>query len=592
MYRYLWEGSVANVSKLYKSNVRTQLNALLFASSIALSACGGGGSSSSAPPTAGPPPPPPVSKAFSTPETTSVFLGKATFGGTETQVATLADTEVSDWIVSEFAKPAHEFLPEILQEIEALPDGERLHIRRIPDVFLDHAIAGDDQLRTRMVFALSEILVTSIEGSLSNKPATMAHYMDVLSTNAFGNYRELLEDVTYSPAMAIYLTYLRNRKGNPEKGRVPDENYARELMQLFTIGVVELNLDGTPRLDGSGNQIETYTNDDIVGLSKVFTGLSTQGSDFWSINEDPTGIYNPLVMFPNYHSELEKTFLGTTIPAGTSGDDSIDQALDIIFNHPNMAPFFSRQLIQRFVSSNPNPSYVQRVSAAFEAGTFTLPDGQTVGDGRRGDLKATLAAVLLDDEALQDADNAPAEFGKIREPILRFVHWARIFGETTPDAGDERLLKNGNLIGQFPFSSKSVFNFYRPGYVAPGTATGEAGLTAPELQIINESSAIGYINFINEFIYNFSSTYSDDPDGGVNADYSSLLEIADDEQALVDELDMLLTGSSLSNESKTNMVNLLKEIPISTEAANEDKLSRVHLAVSMTMTDPGYIVQR
>ena len=577
----------------YTAMTKVSLMPLLLASAITLSACGGGGSSSSAPNTTTPPPaPPPVSKAFSTPETTSVFLGKSTFGATPEQVETLADTEVSDWIVSEFNKPAHQYLPGILQEMAALPDGERLSTRRIPDVFLDQVIAGDDQLRQRMVFALSEIIVVSVESSLNDNQDTMAHFMDILSTNAFGNYRDLLEDVTYSPAMAVYLTYLRNRKGDPRKGRVPDENYARELMQLFTIGLVDLNLDGSQKLDGAGNPIETYNNDDVVGLSKVFTGLSTQGSDFWDLKNDPTGLHKPLVVFPDYHSELEKTFLGTTIPAGTSGEESIDTALDTIFNHPNMAPFLSKQLIQRFVTSNPKPDYIQRVSTAFEAGSFTLPDGATVGDGRRGDLKATLAAILLDDEALQDRSTAPSDFGKIREPILRFTQWARTFGETTPDVGDERLLKNGNLIGQHPFSSHSVFNFFRPGYVAPGTATGDAGLTAPELQIINESSSIGYINFINQFIYDFSDTYSDDPDGGVNADYTSMLAIADDEQALVDKLDMLLTGNNLSTESKTNMVNLLKEIPISTEAPEEDKLSRVRIAVSMTMTDPGYIVQR
>jgi uncharacterized protein (DUF1800 family) len=579
----------------YPRTTKRALLTALLASSILLSACGGGnapGGSSTTPTTTTPPAPPPVSKAFSTEETTSQFLNKATFGASFSDVNSLADTEVSTWLLSEFNKQPTEYLQPILDEIAALPEDDDLHSRRVPDLFLEAAIAGDDQLRQRMVFALSEIIVVSRDGSLDNNPDTMAHYVDILSKNAFGNYRDLLEEITYSPAMSTYLTYLRNRKGDENKGRVPDENYARELMQLFTIGLVELNLDGSMKLDSQGQAIETYDNDDITGLARVFTGLSTKGSDFWDLKADPTGQYNRLEVFDRYHSELEKSFLGTTIPADTPGPESIATALDTIFNHPNVAPFLSRQLIQRFITSHPKPAYIGRVSAAFEAGLFTLPDGRTVGDGRRGDLQATLAAVLLDDEALQDRSLAPSDFGKVREPILRFVHWARAFGETTPDVGDEKIFKYGASIGQHPFSAHHVFNFFRPGYVAPGTATGEAGLTAPELQIINEASSIGYINFINEFIYDFSDTYSNDPDGGVNADYTSLLAIADDAQALVDRLDLVLTGNSLSAESKSRMVELMNEIPISTDAADEDKLSRVLIATSMTMTDPSYIVQR
>ena len=226
-------------------------------------------------------------------------------------------------------------------------------------------------------------------------------------------------------------------------------------------------------------------------------------------------------------------------------------------------------------------------------GSYTLPDGTAVGTGQRGDLKATLAAVLLDANALRLPSAAPADFGKVREPMLRFVHWARTFGETTPDSEDEHFLEDMTpSLGQHPFRAKHVFNFFEPGHIAPGTETGAAGVAAPELQIVNESSVIGYINFINAFIYDFSDTKSEDPDGGVNADYTRQLAMADDAAALVADLDFMLTGNQLSTVTKERIIQLLAEIPINTASDAEDRFSRVTVAVSMVMTAPGYLVQR
>jgi uncharacterized protein (DUF1800 family) len=521
------------------------------------------------------------------------FLGRATFGATPAQITSLTNTEVSDWIKNEFAKQPTHYLQRIIDQIAALPRGEMLFANTLTNLFYDEAIAGDDQLRQRMVLALSEIVVASSNGDLDNFPQTMAHYIDILSDNAFGNYRVLLEEITYSPAMAVYLTYLANEKGDMDSGRVPDENYARELMQLFTIGLNELNMDGTLRLDAQGQPIETYTNDDITGLAKVFTGLSTQGSDFYDILADRSSIYKPLEMFSDFHSDLEKTFLTVTIPANTEGVESIDTALDTIFAHSNVAPFVSTRLIQRFVTSAPSPQYVERVATSFETGSFTLPDGTNVGAGVRGDLQATLAALLLDPEATQDPVSAPPGFGKIREPMLRVVQWARAFKETTPDTADENFLQDSSFaLGQHPFRAVHVFNFFNPGYVAPGTATGAAGLTAPELQIVDESTTISSINFMNAFIYNFSPTESEDPDGGVNGDYTEELALADDAQALIDHLDLLLTGNLLRQDTKDRIAQLLAEIPVNAGSELEDRLSRVSVATSMVMSSPGYLVQR
>ncbi len=573
------------------------LSAITFAAALLLSSCGGGGSSSAAPtppPVTTNPPPSAVSNIFATQSATSRFLGKATFGATQADIDTLTGTEVADWIIAEFAKPATIYLPDILSEMATLPQGQRVPTRRIGDLFFDAAIAGDDQLRQRMVLALSEIVVVSNAGQLGNFPESMGQFMDILSDNAFGNYRDLLEDVTYSPAMGIYLTYRGNRKGDAVSGRVPDENYARELLQLFTLGLTQLNPDGTETLGTGGQPIEIFDNEDITGLARVFTGLSWDSGNFYGRGGSREPLYNPMVVYAQHHSELEKSFLGTTIPAGTSGEQSLDLALDAIFDHPNMAPFLARQLIQRFTASSPSPAYVQRVAASFETGTYTLPDGSAVGTGLRGDLKATLAAILLDTNALNGSAFAGTQTGKIREPMVRFVNWARAFSETTPNSRDERTLNNLSAIGQHPFRSPSVFNFFRPGFLAPGTETAAAGLTAPELQIINESSVIAYINFINGFIYDTAGNISGDITDGITADYSAEIALADTAQSLVDRLDLILTGSTLAPETKTRILAIMDEVPVRSGTTDEqaDRLARVRLAVTMIMTSPGYVVQR
>ncbi len=553
---------------------------------LCLSACGGkDNNSSSSKYIAG-------SSAFKSEALTSRFLGRATFGAKHSDIKALTGTDVSSWMKAEFSKPASPYLEPLVEQEpnRVLGRGARV----VPDHFFDVAIAGDDQLRQRMILALSEIIVISSESGIRGRPLTMAHYVQILSDNAFGNYRQLLEDISYSPAMAFYLTYMLNKKGDAASGRVPDENYAREILQLFSIGLKELNPDGTDKLDEDGNPIETYDNADVQGLAKVFTGMSTQGSDFFYIYKDFEKSYAPMVYHPKWHSNLEKSFLGVTIPAGTSGPESLEIALDTIFAHPNVGPFVSKQLIQRFVTSNPEPAYVKRVAETFDKGHFVLPDGSSVGTGDRGDLKATLAAILLDQEALRNPKTLPDDYGKIREPIIRLTQWARAFNENTPDAEDEDIfnyLNNGG-IQQSPFRSPSVFNFFRPGYVAPATATGEAGLVAPELQITNEITTIGYINFINAFIYDRSYNKSKDPEGGIKADYSEALLLADEPFALIDYLDLLLTANALSEKTRQRISDVLMEIPIRDGSEDYDRNTRVRLATSMVMTSPGYVVQR
>lgn len=563
----------------------------MFVLSLALAACsggggGGGGSNGGAPSPPGVSPASP-STSISTKAQASDFLSRASFGGDETALNALEGNRAEDWLNTEFNRAPTLYLPVLRSIAEA---GGEVDSRSHAYLFWDAAISGNDQLRQRTVFALSQIFVVS-DRSMNNS-LLMAHYMDALSANAFGNYRDILTDVTYAPAMANYLTYLRNRKGDAASGRMPDENYARELVQLFTLGLVQLNLDGTPVLGSDGQPIEIYTNQDIVGLARVFTGLSLKGSGFW--DADPDGVYSDLQMFDEQHSELEKSFLGQTIPAGTLGDESIRRALDVIFEHPNLAPFVSRQLIQRFTASHPDPEYVERVARAFENGVFQAPS-RTFGTGQRGDMRATIAAILLDPMFFDGSVESDPAFGKLREPVLRFVHWARAFDVVEPISSNEFWLKDTSdptsRLGQAPYRAPSVFNFYRPGYIAPGTETGARGLTAPELQIINESSTVGYINFMTDYVMNRTPRRNDSVDS-FRPDYSDEIALAEDPAALVAHLDELLTANRMSAVTRQRMIDAISAIPIRADNVNEDRLTRVEVAVTMAVTAPAFSLQR
>ena len=347
------------------------------------------------------------------------FLSQATFGPDTESIEEVLERGLEAWLLAEFEKPPSLHLESVLAQLPA--DGDvrdengnpRPELVLLPsNSFWEKAIEGEDQLRQRMACALSQILVVSADSNLVSFPQMLAHYMDILTEGALGNYRDLLEAVTYSPAMAVYLTYFRNQKADPASGRVPDENYARELLQLFTVGLVALNPDGTPVLQPDGSQVELYDNGDITELAKVFTGLSVAGLPFQQPLRalPPQAYYTPLAGFDAFHSSEPKQFLDITIPAGTGAEASIDSALDGIFAHPNLGPFLGRQLIQRFVTSAPSADYVARVAAAFDEGQFALPSGERAGSGERGDLQAVIAAILFDPEARGEPEGAGRDF--------------------------------------------------------------------------------------------------------------------------------------------------------------------------------------
>ena len=584
--------------------------ALLF-----VSACSEGGSGASSNPGAGAPPPPPPSTPTGLIITSEAeagrFLTQTTFGPTESEIVALNGAEASQWFLDQMSATPSFTLPFVrnyrLQEEARNPTNSEFPISQSPGMaFWRNSIMGQDQLRQRMAFALSQILVVSDASDQLQNPEGFAYYQDILISNAFGNYRDVLEEVTYSPAMGAYLTYLQNLPGDATTGRVPDENYAREIMQLFSIGLVELDSTGEPVIGAGGNPVETYTNDDITGLARVFTGLSLNAQNFFfdfnSLPDD--ALFSPMVMFDNFHSSLEKSFLGTTIPANTNGTNSIDMALDTIFNHPNVGPFLSRQLIQRFVTSDPSPAYVGRVAAAFNTGSYTLPNGDIAGTGNRGDLAATLAAVIFDDDARNTAVSDGDQFGKIREPILRFTHWARAF-EANPITPEFTIAlwdtSSANELAQHPYRSPSVFNFYRPGYIAAGTETGTAGLTAPELQLVNANSVSGYANFISFFAFGADefagdNEFVDAVDANASFDTAIPTEIAlaTDPPALVDRLDRILTYGRLSATTRADIIAVTENIPLtlSFDPDYDGASLRARTAIVMVLTSTDYLVQR
>ena len=560
---------------------------------------------------------------FATAQTTSRFLTMATFGPKPGEIDALTGTSASDWIRAQFAAPASPWLSDV-QDYYDLGTRRPMMLADGFDqgattwVFYRNAVHGEDQLRQRMIYALSQILVVSngSGGLLGIFPQTLGYYQEILSEHAFGNYRDLLGDVTYSPAMAEYLTYLGNQKGDPALGRVPDENYAREILQLFTIGLVALNPDGTPVLGADGQPVELYDNEDITGLARVFTGLDEPALKLVEpfpgrIPSIVAAAQRPLPMVEDRHSDELKTFLGRTIPAGTPGAASIDQALDHIMAHPNVGPFVGRQLIQRFVTSDPEPAYVARVASAFDAGRYTLPDGGSVGTGRKGDLRAALAAVLFDPAAEFEAAQQSGRFGKVREPVLRITHLARAFDAdmTQPEYVMPLFDTSPNsALAQHPFRSPSVFNFYRPGYVPPATRAGELGLTVPELQIVNASTTPGYVNLLSYGALGLQREAFGDArapfslfgvpfDSAVAQrafvpDYTDELPLARDAAALVDHLDGLLLYGTMTETTRRELVRTLEAYPadaLETEAGREDL---VGYAVTLVMASPDYLVQR
>ncbi len=430
------------------------------------------------------------------------------------------------------------------------------------------AIAASDPLRQRVALALLDFLVVGINGlSIKWRAFAMAAYNDLLLDHAFGNYRELLGAIARNAAMGSFLTIIGGKKEDPATGRTPDENFARELMQLFTLGLYQLEQDGSLRISNGVPQ-ETYTLEDIAQLARVFTGFEVGGSG--SLQASPERLRAPMTISNALNEKGTATFLGGTVSGG--GFAAVDAALDIIFLHPNVAPFVSKQLIQRMVTSNPSHAYVGRVAAAFANN----------GSGVRGDMKAVIRAILLDPEARDDvAARSTTSAGRLRDPVQRVINWARAFGVSS--ASDEwaigdtsnTALRLGQSIGRAP----SVFGFMRPGYSPGGSPMAEVGMVAPEMQIANEQTNIGYINFMQSLVGGGV--------GDVRGDYSSAMAIAHDSQKLVDEVNLVLAAGQLRPATVAAICNAVDSLPMS---GNNAALNRTGIAVLLTLASPDYLV--
>ncbi len=579
-------------------SLRLLVQTALFAIVVGAAGCGGGGASSTpgpsgtTPPVGVPPPvtAPPEAAPHPTQLSASRFIGQATFGPTMAQITQLTASDFSSWINTEFAKPATLRRTYLDAAQAALPTGTTVSQNQFFEAFWQQAVQGDDQLRQRVTFALSEIFVVSLQDSgVAQYPRGVASYYDMLAANAFGNYRTLLEQVSLHPMMGLYLTSLHNAKESTN--RTPDENYAREVMQLMSIGLNKLNPDGSLVL-AAGKPIETYTTADITGMAKVFTGWSWAGPDktttrFNGGTPDPNRDWTPMQSYPQFHSTTQKDFLGVSVPAQSTPDPqaSLKIALDTLFNHPNVGPFIGRQLIQRLVTSNPSPQYIGRVSAAFADN----------GAGVRGDMKAVIRAILLDPEARNDNVAAAPRAGKLREPVVRLAHWMRSFNATS--ASTQFLIRNTDDplsgLGQTPMRSPSVFNFYRPGYVPPNTTIAAAGLVAPEMQITAETSTTGYLNLMRDVVPNGTGSGRD-----VKPDYSAEIALADTPDVLLERVNLLLTAGQMSTALKNKILGAMNSVAIPvatpTNAATiaTARKNRVYLAVFLTLASPEYIAQK
>lgn len=426
--------------------------------------------------------------------------------------------------------------------------------------FFKHALTGEDQLRQRVAFALSQILVTS--GVDVNLSYAMREYQQLLLTDAFDNYRKILYDVTLSPMMGHYLNMANNNKPNGKNN--PNENYAREVLQLFSIGLYKLNQDGTLQLDANGQPIPTYDQDTVEGFAYTFTGWTYPSAN----GTTPTG-NNPsyyLGQMPfvakNHATTAKKLLNGVTLPANQDGAKDLNDALDNIFNHPNVGPFIGRQLIQHLVTSNPSPAYVGRVAAAFNDN----------GQGVRGDMKAVITAILLDPEARGDVKTDP-NYGHLREPVLYVTNVLRAFGATS----DGDLNSQTNQMGQNLFYSPTVFNYYSPDYQLPNM-----NLYAPEFDIESTAASLNRANFVNTMVYSRLNTGT----GGTSLDLSPLQAVAGDPAKLVSVLDTIMMHGTMSPTMRGVVTNAVSNIP----AANT--MQRAQTAVYLVATSSQYQIER
>lgn len=531
----------------------------------------------------------------------SRFLSHATLGHNQQDIQQVMTMGVEDWISNQLTIPRSFTLESRIRLYHKMVKdstnnlGATTSSRMWKYAWWQYLMTSNDVLRQKVALALSELLVISENSLFSNNAYALGVYYDRLLQNAFGNYRNLLTDITYSPSMGIYLTSLNNPKSNPATNSFPDENYGREVMQLFTIGTVMLNNDGSEILDANNVPVPTYDNDDIAEFAKIFTGLTWADRTQWNRSAANDTSYIPnMVMWNTWHEPGPKTLLnGFVVPNRNpvDGNADINDALNNLFNHPNTPPYVSRFLIQRLVTSNPSPAYIERVANVF------INNGQ----GVRGDLAAVVRAILLDFEATDCSKGDDVNFGMLREPFVRYVQFNKAFNVSTLSGNYRNDMNNIYLAtGQRPLASPTVFNFFQQDYQPIGPIT-DANLVAPEFQITDAQTMVGYVNSLYRWLFN--NDVADEYDLFTNevdahyadeistVDYSGdFINTTDDRiHILLDKFNLWLAHGRLSATSLKTISDVIKQFP---SVSNTEKTDRIKLAIYLIMTSPDYQINR
>ncbi|MEL7122474.1 MAG: DUF1800 family protein [Bacteroidota bacterium] len=523
----------------------------------------------------------------------SRFLAQCTFGADMATIQMAAAMGYEAWLDEQFALPLISTTDvfDRSQTEEKGAFGFRM-------IWLNNNLMSPDLLRQRLAFVWSEIMVINTSTDLFEDFGVLSSvYYDSLASNAYKNYRKLLMDVTLSPSMGLFLSHYNNPKANPELNTQPDENYAREIMQLFSIGLWELNPDGTRKYDANGQFIPTYSNDDIDEFAEVFTGLGDGRSngEFGFVSEDfDDGLLNfrlPMRMYEDYHDTSSKQLLnGLVLPAGQTGMQDVSQTIDHLSNHPNTAPFISQSLIKFLTTSNPSPAYVKRVADVFkphEAENF----------------KDVLKAILLDPEARNCNRTDTYTFGKLREPLVRWMHFLKAFHLSQPEGFyNYEFFTLNNNIGQSPLQAPSVFNFFLPDYAPPGGIS-QRYLVAPEFQILNSTNCIGLVNEVDhnavdrfllfEFDYDIEEAGEELPEdnGRPNRegfeynlfmDFSAEETLVNDPDQLINRLDIILANGLLTEGTKSIIKNAIQQLD-----NTDDKL---RMAMYLILISPDYAI--
>lgn len=531
----------------------------------------------------------------------SRFLQHASLGHGMADISAVTTMGYENWIDSQLVVPkAFHILNKIRDYHQIIKDSTAnpnatVGSRPWRYAWWQYFMTSPDVLRQRVALALSEICVISENSAFGGNAYAMGTYYDVLLDNAFGNYRDLLRDITYQPAMGVYLTHLNNPKSNPATNTYPDENYAREIMQLFTLGTVMLNNDGTEMLDSLGQPIESYDNYDILEFSKIFTGLTWADRTQFNRGALSDTSYIPdLVMWNSFHEPGVKNLLnGFQVPNRNpvDGNADINDAIQNLFDHPNTPPFVSKRLIQRLVTSNPSPAFVNDVANVFINN----------GSGVRGDLAAVVKAILLHPEAKGCENCDELSYGMLREPMVRYFQIHKAFNASSASGNYRNDLNYIYVLtGQRPLASPSVFNFFQYDFQPIGPID-DAGLFGPEFQITNAQTLQGYINGLYRWLFDGDisdeySLYTGEPSSNytnqiANMDLTEELTLTQNDHLhiLLDRLSLLLANGAVSQQTLETIQNVLVQFPNSTETERKQKVA---LAAYLIMTSPDYQIKR